>query len=761
MGRYQTSVASVVYNMAGDIDLRPNVVKGTVLSEVLGSKSPDIAGALHKAFTSGPGVDQRNFFRWARTNLDDGIPTGSLGSAIKVDNTKVTSGMHTELLFAAAQSLCVDEAYLDDAEPDYWADMWVRESHPTLSPDDWVASFDATTSEFVIDFAQDGLNEARIPAPADFLWSLQTPGVRNLLYVIFTTVTDYGDHLEESARRLHVYRIGSGNVVLDSLTNNTNTTMGEFFPALPVRLKNKAIDHTTYEDDFPNISKAYKKLTGRKIGDLLTSLEENEDIGDIDHAFVLPGVTLNTKDEAAKEYLYRFMTKLQDVQQSTKGDFTGFFNRQAQRGAEQVAWDRWLKGSKTTAHPAYGFSKPVRPGIAGSAPLSEIRIHSPVRKQFDVRIQWAYINETLEVGNCNTFDGVTRPPAKTGEVVLHKTDPWVDEADVPSILGRVFNQRYDRFFLCKQIGPLAYKKLEVCGLYHKNYVYGSHAVKTRSNEALDDDEESGFLIPLHYPTLREMGLPKATQLATANTYLLMNCYYRRKRRWYERGFFKILVVIVAIAISVVTAGGSLAAAGGVLGTNAAVGAAVLGAGASVATAAVVGAITNYVAAMVVTSIAMRASTELFGEKWGAIIGTVATFVAIQYGTAYADTGSFTVDWGKIMSADNFMNLTKTTGDAYQLWLQADTREIQQTMLNLSEDHAERLEELNDLADTVLGVTATGFNPTVLTGTPENLGESMDSFINRTLLTGNDIVDVTHLMIENFAEISLKLPDMPR
>ena len=68
-----------------------------------------------------------------------------------------------------------------------------------------------------------------------------------------------------------------------------------------------------------------------------------------------------------------------------------------------------------------------------------------------------------------------------------------------------------------------------------------------AKEALEDVEESGFIIPLHEGVYRAMGLKDSTQMATACSFMVFNCYQVVKKKWYQTGIFKIILVVILIS----------------------------------------------------------------------------------------------------------------------------------------------------------------------------------------------------------------------
>ncbi len=775
----KTYVSSTVYNLAGDEDLRPDFLKSVILGTVIRGSNQGIGSVLAASLFSGTGMRQRRFYNWAQTNYDYGMPEATISAARNVPADTVRAGMLGVLGLASNQELRVSTAVIDAADADYWAEFWVIENRPELGEDGWSADFDPATAEVIIRIP--GEPDVRLPAPADLIWGLSNGPLgssRKLLIANYEILTQdpVTLNITQSDPALFVYRMGSGNVTFDTLGTNevtlvstfngSSTTKG-FYPAIPLRLNNVSI--RDMPDKFDNVKKGYRKLTRSSIDDLLDSIEENDNIGDIDYCFLVQGVDLTSQDLTAKQYLYTFFKSLIDEQIYSKQDLNAFLDNTEDQESSVIQWERWLTAHDQSEpgkeyHPLHGGLAPLFQNINSKPSTNEVRVHSTALSEFDYRIRWQSVTETLHVGNAGRFDGdQTRPLLKPGEFGLHagndvlfKTGSFNPDGLVGGFISEL--QGIPKIFMLKQYARFRYSKLEILGLQHRNYVYQGHSVTLNAADALTSTEEkageSGFLIPLHYPTLQTMGLLKSTQLSSSSSYLVFNTYVQQKIRWYQRGLFKVILVIASVALSVVFAPAGMAAVG-ILGTNIAVGTAIGITGAM--TAAIVGGVVNAIAALVLTSIISKASVKLFGEKWGAIIGTIVSFVSMQYGYAYGSTGTFNVDWSKIMNVDNIMNLTNSVSNAYSQWLNADTADIFASMEEVKTNYEGELEKIENMADEILGMTAGIIDPMMLTDASEYLGESSETFMGRTLLTGSDIAELTHSMIENFTDISLELP----
>ena len=89
------------------------------------------------------------------------------------------------------------------------------------------------------------------------------------------------------------------------------------------------------------------------------------------------------------------------------------------------------------------------------------------------------------------------------------------------------------------------------------------------------------------------------------------------------------------------------------------------------------------------------------------------------------------------------------------YMQASAQEIIADTQSLMEDYKDKATELAALTQQYLG--STGIDPAVIAEATRNLVESPEDFMNRTLMTGDDIVDISLSLVERFPEPQMKLP----
>ena len=558
-------------------------------------------------------------------------------------------------------------------------------------------------------------------------------------------------------RKVLIYQQGSGNAALDVLFGSTSSIAG-FLPFIPYRLNNVSISDIPGEL-YEASAKAFKKATGKNhFNKVLDQIEDNPNIGDIDYCFSFFGIALNTRNKMCKKYIYAFFKYI--MSNYTISNNTEYSNWNSDWGSADasnvsyVSWyndlddpSKWIGGANYDPNIS-------NPPILNSYPiLSKNTVNYYANDgQFSLRmaISWATINET-------TGTGILDPSKKIGDLwfVVNADIIKQTQFTINGTTQITTNASLDNITLCWQKNDNEWSTLTIVGLTHNNLVYSGKSVTTSAKAALTDADESGFLLPICMPILKEIGLVNGTQAALECHYLLFNCYTQVKVKWYQQGWFKQILMVAAIVATVYTGIDFSAAGGGsgILGTNAAVGSAV---GLTGTAAVVAGAAANAFAAMVVSSLIIEAASSLLGDKIGAIIGTIASAIVINglNNTNWSD-GGFQVKWEDFSKADNLIKLTASTFNNVTSTINKDTLKIQKEMQDFQNEYAAKSREIQNRAYELFGNSG-NIDPFILTVASQLQHESPDSFLERTLMTGDDIVDLSINTITQFPELSLRL-----
>ena len=621
-------------------------------------------------------------------------------------------------------------SYTDDGEGEIHG-VWERTTYMGQAPDR-----DATYSlkETMYQDTLPGEPEDPPPDPPE-----EPPPIRS-----YRIDTQKLYQFSRSSMKVFIYEKETGNAVLDEMFTQGDD-MGNFYPFIPFRINNRFVSTSDYAETYPLAKKAYKKATTGDFDKMVEDLSENESLNDIDYAYTVFGVSLNVIENASRKYIYRFFQEIMNDFPETGG--AAYDAWLVSWNAAKDSWDAWTAWSAAQSdpgNPLYGTTQPTKlpyPAMPGSS----IRIAStgvPVMN-YDMTISWSLLQET-------TGTGLLKPDAKRDELwfTIGGTNQfdetgWLEEGGIwqPGVTGSF---AVDEITLNWQETPTTWRKIRIVGLEHRNLIYKGKAVEISAKEALEDNDESGFIIPLHEGIYRSMGLVDGTQMATACSFMVFNCYKVVKQKWYQTTLFKIILIVVAIIIIVVTWGTSTPAVLTAL-------AAALGG----TTMAIILAATIFVlASMVITNLITKAAISIFGEKWGAIIGAIVSVIALNVGSAVAAGQSLATAFSGLMSAQNILALTNALGQGYAGYINAATAELAQQNQAVLDRYETESRRIREAWAKNLGTGRAILDPFELTEAFEINVESMDSFLQRTLLTGSEIAGMSLDMLTNFAQITL-------
>ena len=602
---------------------------------------------------------------------------------------------------------------------------------------------------------------------SDVVTSTPEPGVSRTITT--TTVQEFVDLVRQTRTDtrtitmaiwsdpvIFLYKQDSGIPDLDAMFA-LPVDAGQFYGYIPFRVDNESVSEETDPEAYMWSKKAFRKATAGSYRQTMKNIEDNESIKDIDYVYTVFAVSLNSRESAALEYIYLLFRRVM-TQQAEGTDYARWEADYAAAKAINDTYLAWFQAQKDSTHPLFGTPEPPKAAYPDK-PSRSLRVSSGTNAKmaFDMEITWSSIQES-------SGTGTRRAGARKGDLwwsVEPVSPPGGGDGSESSSNGGVMGivqgrvDRTNTMTLSWQITPDTWQELTFTDLVHKNYIYRGRSVEIKGKDALLDPEESGFLVPMHEGIFRGMPLVRSTQMATACIYLVFNSYVVTKKKWYETGLFKLIVIIVAVIITIYTGG----AGSGLLGTAASVGSTL---GFSGMAAVVMGAVANTLAAMVLMSIIQKVATGVFGAKWGAIIGTVVGMIAMHVGTNMAAGSSFASSMGKLMQAPNIMKLSMAAGDAYSKYLTADTAEIVQKMEAWQANYNLEQKAIDDKYYEEFGVGSAVMSPLRLLSASSEVGyyiESTDAFTNRTLMVGSEVADMSCGLLNNFAQLTLTL-DLP-
>lgn len=480
-------------------------------------------------------------------------------------------------------------------------------------------------------------------------------------------------------------------------------------------------------DTYKLCKKAFRKAFDKDYEDLLQKIGDHKDIKDVDYASVVFGVPLNTKENASKKYIYKFLQYLMNHQPDKKT----LAKARAQWDQAKASKDKWVAWKNRQKNPTsnYYWEDPEP-----SLPV----MSSPIRMQLSVRSVHKE-DKTVNFRNYYEWSLITE---ERGTGILKegkkKGDLWFEKVD------------YNAVALCWQETSNRWRKIIAYDFVHKNEIYGSKSVITHAVDAIDDDETSGFIILLHEDVYHSLSLVDRTQMATACAYLVFNCYEVKKTNFWEDWGAIILVVafiIISVAITVATGGAGI----GLLGSAEAVGAAL---GFTGTAAIIVGATANALAALLVGYIITEGAVLVFGEKWGRVVGTIVTAI-VTIGISAGVNSVNIID--AFTKPENLIKISQATTNAYNSYVEFSVAELNKQAQEIWDETSKEINRIIEMTKELYGFRE--IDPTHVYEYISELTERMEDFLSRTLLTGSDIAEIQRQLITNFVEntITTKLP----
>lgn len=520
-----------------------------------------------------------------------------------------------------------------------------------------------------------------------------------------------------------------------------------FFPIIPIKYDSRPggkprptyisdsddpLDEEIYAKSKRVLAKASKKSA---YDDIVDGLKENGDADDINYAYVLFGSSLNSPAFTAKKYIYEFFKLYGDYSSESANEFNSYLQARQVAHESREDWVAWNDAQQDPENPLYGTPEPLIIPYP-TVPVREVSVRSSRKLNLDYKVSWANIQSVTGTGQLSDLAPRSIKIEKGGSLIPE------DELDIEIIGGSVeqiarTNNRGDVITIKYQIDEDNWEVLTITGLMSVNVIHRGKAVSISAHSALDDDDESGFIVPLHETPFRSMRLVDATQFAGSNTYLMLNYYSETKRKFHQTGLFKVIVIVIIIVMSVYSGGAAAAGGAATLGTQAAATIGLTGVAATVFAAAV-----NAIAGLIISRIISEAAISLLGDEIGMIVGAIVSMVAVGAMNSY-----FAGQPINLLDSFNSVNLLKLAGT-----ISGDlARHYQQQVMALQEEAKNYVEEFEKESAKLNKLFSEEFNnrayidpiefyQRIMESAP--MYETPDQFFARTLMTGSDISNVS-------------------
>ena len=377
------------------------------------------------------------------------------------------------------------------------------------------------------------------------------------------------------------YKENSGIPSLDQAFKDhiSISVPSDFYSVIPLRQ-----DTAWIEDSSKEIAQALKYLY--VFGDVVQKedsyqrmqslCEESGSIDDIDFITLLLGVTINTREPAEQRYLFEFF-------------YNAHFNKAVAEGhspEQKLTPKNADPGSESQSN----FSQEVTEKLAASQ-FDDSAYHS-----FSIKCEKSHFHFEYSWGGSDYFthNGQFKPDAKVndyGVLAGQYINTWTtyepqvseDSTEVKYVPVE-HSETYNLTLFCHQTSQNRFEFVAFVDLKLTNHVYHGKTIVTDAYEAVKDSDKtsdlvldlggswngdsstefrtfkyvtnnvedaSPFLVPLEKSTFYELGVKDETQIAYYCSYLIFNCWEKKKKKWYQRGWWTIAMSFIGIHIPIV------------------------------------------------------------------------------------------------------------------------------------------------------------------------------------------------------------------
>lgn len=704
----------------------PNSMQLGVIQSI--TKGTDIAGEILDAFTASIGIRADTGYNWAkRNNYYWGFPYSSVHSAIDArtvvkqtiemsqgpittlyNNFGLLNSLHwgfqycrntwnynpstNELVgLSAAKNSPV---YLVDIVPVYTEDTatWNAQIATLGVLDNWgfsprsgfAPSRPYTTLTGVGQYADQSPYEVDINAAEDYLkifYEYVKPDgtIQSEVVTIPITVDLEEDYHQVRYTRadgttgFFTYLQNAGTFpAIDDVFAADFSESGTYFPWAYMRYDGKNIDHFSTDVIWGQV-KAWCQFLGVDAQMINDAVHEDENVDDVEQAILFFGVRPSTQDQSELQYLFKYMLRLHTASVT-------------QRAKAQVIQD--LLGD---------YSNSLD---------QKILIRD---KFFKMSFSFSGIKYARKTGR------VTGLGKYTGAFVTATNSSGQKQTSQPA-----YRYQY-------QVLSSVYEEITV---FNPNLFYSiksgkGHSAKPGAKE---------LLFPVDRGVLNTISVKDKEVILTRSLHMCVNTVQEIKSSWYSGTFFRWIMIIVAVIITVYTAGAAWQS---------------LVAAAAIGVTAVALVILQYTVLSMVANYAVKIFVKEVGPEFALIVAIAAMAVG-AYGMSTDAT------WGQTLLSIS-SNLTKTAGTTY-------VNDLQASFANMANEMSWMQEQMDSLSETrkelglgfeysgLSGLDFVGYRPTLV------MGESPTDFYSKTVHSGN-VGASSMALTEMYFDVKLTLPQL--
>ncbi len=447
----------------------------------------------------------------------------------------------------------------------------------------------------------------------------------------------------------------------------------QYYPTVPFISQNENMFDDSRKDT--ELYKTSIELLKRLDVDALAisaGIQSSPSIKDIDEAYFMLAVDVETEKKAELMYLMEFFTHIYDQQPPEL---------------------------KTTVDQNNKFVFPLDNLVQG---LMDIMVED------DVSLTLAFNS----VGIRNITGSIGKVGSMEREFSLGENDKW---------------------YIRQQTKANEYKELVIVNPTHRNWVYGNGSIETSLREAVEDEDNKNFIIPLHRYYVNKLNSFDRQKLLYAAPKIISHAYEKSKIEWYETKAFKQFLVAVTIVITIATG---------------------VDVYTTVAAAFTAGGVTH--ALIVLVSLVLEKYLITLALEYAVeLVGVEAAFVAAIAAMAAGLYTEFSGNEFLKLGPTELLQLSTGINSAISTNLQKDMLEFQAEVTAFQDEAESLMDELEAKQELLKPSNIIDPFYFVNSGPIHDFNEEPSNFYRRT--TQTNIADLSYAAIENFAEVNLSLP----
>jgi len=322
---------------------------------------------------------------------------------------------------------------------------------------------------------------------------------------------------------------------------NTEVDANSANPIVPIRYSNRFINQVD-DGDLYATGKKLLKMVDVSFDNLVTELDTNPDIADIDNAYVMFGVDLQSDNLSTIKYLIKYYSSLAGY---GSNQVTIFDNLSLTLGTGTL--DPYSVGVK-----ANDYTSSIADLNLDNLPVLDWSILSFNKDisliEYGLKINIEYDNITA----VESIDSIGPIGTVTKEIFPTKRVETTHFSGVTGTFNDIYynvNYTTPLLVLKEQISDTRVLTVTVTGPVHKNNVYKDRSVITDLDDVDGSADEHNFIVPLNHGIVQLMDQKDKDELYSNSINLVITGYDDSHVQWYSTTLFQFTVTAVMSVLS--------------------------------------------------------------------------------------------------------------------------------------------------------------------------------------------------------------------